>query len=74
MTTLDEPTVNEPTVEPELRPEDRDDEAAVVDDAVPDVVVPVPDTTTEPKVKLSKVIASTNVVSRLISPSSQATN
>ena len=70
MTTLEEPTVNEPTVEPELSPEERAEEDAVVLEAVPVDVVLVPDTTTEPSVKLSNVIKSTRVVSKFIRPKS----
>ena len=74
VTTLDDPTVNEPTVEVEPNPDDRDEEAAVVDDALPLVVDPVPLTTTDPTVKLSNVIASTNDVLKFINPNNQVTN
>jgi len=49
VTTLADPTVKEPTVAvPELRVLDRADEEAVVAEDVPEVVAPVPVTTTEP--------------------------
>ena len=59
MTTLEEPTVKAPTVDPELRVEERADEEAVVELAVVVGVVPVPLTTTEPSWMLVKVIRST---------------
>ena len=51
--------MNEPTVDPELNPEESAEEEAVVLDAVPVEVVLVPATTTDPSVKLSKVMRST---------------
>ena len=48
-----------PTVDPELRVEERADEEAVVELAVVVGVVPVPLTTTEPSWMLVKVIRST---------------
>lgn len=74
VTTLDEPTVNDPTLDPELRPEDKADEELDVLEEVPEVVVPVPATTTDPRLKLSKVMRSTRVVSICINPRSQIIN
>ena len=62
MTTLEEPTVKAPTVDPELRVEAREEEEVVVELAEPVGVVPVPLTTTEPSWMLVKVIRSTKVV------------
>ena len=72
--TLDAPTLNAPTLDPDLRPEARAEEELDVLEAVPDVVVPVPATTTDPREKLSKVMRSTSVVSICINPKSQMIN
>jgi len=74
VTTLDEPTVNDPTV-----PEDPIDEARAEDEVVvvvlvPAGVVPVPLTTTEPNLMLVKVIKSTKVVLTPIPVSNHDTN
>jgi hypothetical protein len=58
----DEPTVRPPTVEPEERALESAADDEDVEEAVPEVVAPVPVTTTEPNVKLMNVIKSVFVV------------